>query len=103
MRAGLGWSAVLLLCAGANVTAAQTGPGTVREQARRFVDQQLRYDPTIAYAIGLPAPDNRRLPDRSPGALAAFDGEERADLQELLSVDAAKLDPAERATYATLR
>jgi uncharacterized protein (DUF885 family) len=40
--------------------------------ARRAVEHELEYFPTRAYFTGLPAPDHRRWPDRSPEAVRAY-------------------------------
>lgn len=71
--------------------------------ADRFVDQQLQYDPTIAYSSGLPTRDHSRFADRSPRALSRLDSQERGDLQALLALPIASLDRQDRLTYANLR
>lgn len=71
--------------------------------ADRFVDQQLQYDPTLAYSTGLPTADHSRFADRTPRALAAHDGDEREDLHALLRLDVRDLAPQDRGTYANLK
>jgi len=71
--------------------------------ANRFVDQQLQYDPTIAYSSGLPTRVHSRFADRSPRALSRLDSQERGDLQALLALPIASLDRQDRATYTNLR
>jgi uncharacterized protein (DUF885 family) len=81
----------------------QTAIAKLNKLADRFVDQQLQYDPTLAYSTGLPTHDHSRFADRSPRALAAHDQEEREDLRALLALPIARLARPDRATYANLR
>jgi uncharacterized protein (DUF885 family) len=71
--------------------------------ADRFVDQALNYDPTLSYEAGLQTSIHDRLADRTPTALAAFESEERTDLNELLRLDAKSLPSEALPTYARLR
>ena len=81
----------------------QTAAAKLNELADRFVDQQLQYDPTLAYSTGLPTYDHSRFADRRPKALSARDQEETEDLKALLSLPNARLAQRYRATYANLR
>jgi uncharacterized protein (DUF885 family) len=89
------------------LAAALAAPAAPADQvdaiAARFVRQAVAYDPTIAYFTGLPTQDHDRFPDRTPQALAAYDAEEKADLEALKSIDAAGLSGAARVTYAVLK
>ena len=82
---------------------AQSPSARLSALAEQFVQQQLTYDPAIAYFTGLTTTDNSRFPDRSPVALAALDEQEREDLAQLNSIDAAHLPAASQATYANLK
>jgi uncharacterized protein (DUF885 family) len=82
---------------------AQTAGVALNQLADHFVDQQLRYDPTLAYSTGLPTRDQSRFADRSPGAIARHDSEEREDLRALFALPIASLAQQDRATYANLR
>ncbi len=93
-------AAILFTSAGGH---SQTGGGRLNEVVDRFVNQQLRYDPTLAESTGLPFQDHSRFADRRPSALAAHDQQERDDLSVLLTLPVAGLDQAARATYANLR
>ena len=96
--------AALLFIAFASVNGfAQTAGITLNQLADRFVDQQLRYDPALSYATGLPTRDHSRFADRSPQALSMRDSEERDDLKMLLALPIADLAQQDRATYANLR
>jgi len=81
----------------------QTVSAQLNELADRFVDQQLEYDPSLAYSTGLPTHDHSRFVDRSPKALSLHDQEERKDLKALLALETARLNQPDRATYANLR
>ena len=81
----------------------QTAAAKLNELADRFVDQQLQYDPTLAYSTGLPTYNHSRFADRRPKALSARDQEETEDLKALLSLPNARLAQRDRATYANLR
>lgn len=81
----------------------QTGAVTVGQIAKRFVSQELKYDPTIAYSAGLTTPDANRFADRRPAALAAFYKEEQDDLVQLTAIDGQRLSETDRGTYANLR
>lgn len=82
---------------------AQTADVKLGHLADRFVEQQLTYDPTLSYSIGLPTNDNGRFADRTPRALAALDEQEREDLHELHEIDVHSLSSNARSTYANLR
>ena len=72
--------------------------------ADRFVALQMNYNPVSAYFTGLPAPDHRRWPDRSPEAIAAYEAEEDAILGELSRLDTREFSGRDaRITYALLR
>ncbi len=81
----------------------QTAGATLNKLADRFVDQQLQYDPTLAYSTGLPTRDHGRFADRNPDAISKHAAQERADLKALLALPSAGLAPPDRATYAILR
>ncbi len=81
----------------------QTFDSKLDKIADRFVDQQLRYDPTLSEFIGIPTKDHSRFADRTPQAIERQVAEEREDLGEVLALDAGRLSPHARATYATLR
>ncbi len=82
---------------------AQIQAAALNRLADAFVDQQLEYDPTLAYSTGLPTRDHSRFADRTPRALAAHDAQEREDLQQLRALAAAGFAKQDRATYANLR
>ena len=82
---------------------AQTVASHVHRLADRFVDQQLLFDPTIAYSTGLSTRDHSRFSDRTPQALRKRDSEEREDLTALLALPVISLAQRDRATYANLR
>jgi uncharacterized protein (DUF885 family) len=99
---------IIGLCAALSVAwcgnaAAQIASAKLDQLANRFVEQALNYDPTISYFTGLPTKDHSRFADRTPVALAAFDGEEMADLKELRAIDPHGLPASSRATYANLK
>jgi uncharacterized protein (DUF885 family) len=94
-------AALLWSCAG--VALAQTPAQSLDLLADRFVAEQLAYDPTLSYQTGLPTRVHDRFADRTPGALAAFEAQERADLATLSAIDTAALPTASRGTYANLR
>ncbi len=98
-----GYRPVLIFLLIATITGnAQTGI-RLNQLADRFVDEQLRFDPTLAYSTGLPTRDHNRFADRTSKALAAHDAEERQDLKELLALRENNLAPGDRATYTNLR
>ncbi|HYL93306.1 MAG TPA: DUF885 domain-containing protein [Alphaproteobacteria bacterium] len=76
----------------------------VERLADAYVTLVLDYDPTLAYASGLPAPTNARLADRRPAALARYHRGQDGILNELLRIDPALLrgSPSE-STYAVLK
>jgi uncharacterized protein (DUF885 family) len=82
---------------------AQTTVVKLNKLADRFVDQQLQYDPTLAYSASLPTRDHSRFADRSPQALSAHDLEERDNLRALLALPIGSLAQQDRATYSNLR
>lgn len=104
MRDSWAARAILLVVtfASANGTA-QTSGISLNQLADRFVDQQLRYDPALSYATGLPTRDHGRFADRSLQALSIRDSEEQDDLKALLALPIANLPQQDRATYANLR
>ena len=71
--------------------------------AEQLVALEVAYDPTTAYQLGIPAPDHRRWPDRSPQAMAALDRARDAILDTLGSVDPAALSPRQRFIHAGIR
>ncbi|AXC09929.1 hypothetical protein ACPOL_0554 [Acidisarcina polymorpha] len=81
----------------------QTAAAKLNQLADRFVDQQLQYDPTLAYSYGFPTRDHSHFADRSPQALSVHDQEEREDLTALLALPVASLAQSDRATYVNLR
>lgn len=81
----------------------QTAAAKLNKLADRFVDQQLQYNPTLAYSSGVPTRDHSRFADRSPKALSVHDQKEREDLTALLALPIASLAQSDRATYANLR
>ena len=50
-----------------------------------YVQLRLAYDPTLAYALGLPPSENMHLPDRSPTALGELRSQEDRLLAEIRS------------------
>ena len=69
----------------------------------RMVALQLSYNPTSAYYWGVPAPDHRRWPDRSPAGIAALQRQTDAFLADLRRIDPARLTtPQRRSTHAAL-
>ena len=98
-------SALALLLAGGTAVAQGAQPAADADAvldalAARMVAEQIAYDPTSAYFIGVPAPDHRRWPDRSPTALAAFERQEDALLTRLRRIDPERLSPAKRFVHA---
>ena len=97
----------IIALSGALIAPSAAAAATASEQfaslAKRTVDHQLNYAPTLAYFTGLPAPDHRRWPDRSAAAIAAFERVNDALLAELLTIDARALSRSEAITYDTLR
>lgn len=88
----------------AAATAAQDAPAspdaTLDALADRLVQLQVSYDPTQAYAIGVPAPDHRRWPDRRAGARTAFERASDAILEDLRQIDPAHLSTTKRFVHA---
>ena len=68
--------------------------------AARMVAQQIAYDPTTAYFIGVPATDHSRWMDRSLPAIARFRAERDRLLEDVQRVDAQALPPAKRFIHA---
>jgi uncharacterized protein (DUF885 family) len=85
-------------------TAAQQAPASadaaLDSLADRLVQLQVSYDPTQAYAIGVPAPDHRRWPDRRAEARAALERASDAILDDLRRIDPARLSTANRFVHA---
>lgn len=82
---------------------AQTAEHLLNKLADRFVDQQLNYDPTLAYRSGLPSHGQNRFADRSVEAVARFEAQEHEDFRELLKLPVQGLTQQDRITYAQLR
>lgn len=59
--------------------------------ADRMVALEVGYHPAMAYFIGVPAPDHRRWPDRSPAAIAAKEAAADSILAALRTIDPAAL------------
>ena len=93
-------SAAMGQAAPAPAAAAGEADTALAALADRMVALTVSYDPTSAYAIGVPAPDHRRWPDRSPAAMAAFEREADALLAALGEVDPARLSPQWGAIHA---
>jgi uncharacterized protein (DUF885 family) len=71
--------------------------------AERRVALQLSYNPTVAYNLGVPAPDHRRWADRSQSAIAAFQRQSDIILADLKRIDPARLStPRRRSTHAAM-
>jgi uncharacterized protein (DUF885 family) len=70
--------------------------------AERMVAGQIAYDPTSAYFIGVPPPDNRRWADRSPAAITAFEAEKDRLLAELRLIEPANLSPSKSFVHAAM-
>ncbi len=70
--------------------------------ADRMVQLQTSYDPTSAYFIGVPPPDNRRWSDRSPEGLAAYERSRDELLAELERLSPAGLSPPKRFIHASM-
>jgi uncharacterized protein (DUF885 family) len=83
-------------------TEGQTLDAKLDNLADRYVTQQVRYDPTLAYFTGIATTDHSRFPDRTPAAIERQVAEERENLREVLLLNAGRLSPRARATYATL-
>jgi uncharacterized protein (DUF885 family) len=104
MKAAFAASAALL--AAACVTA--DGPrasadAALDSLADRTVELQLSYNPASAYNLGVPAPDNRRWPDRSQEAIAAFQRANDSILSDLKRIDPARLTtPQRRSIHAAM-
>jgi uncharacterized protein (DUF885 family) len=98
-------SIALILCGAVTggSGSSQTAEANLNRLADHFVDQQLAYDPTLAYWTGLPTNDNSRFADRTPRALAEIDAQEHEDLDELHGIDIQGLSPNARVLYANLR
>lgn len=94
---------LLMVALGTAFGSAQTAASKLHRLADRFVDQQLQFDPTLAYSTGLPTRDHSRFTDRTPPSLAAHDAEELEDLRVLRGLSIEDLTPEDRATYANLR
>ncbi len=104
MSKPLAWPAVLVLTTMFGSSASATSPAQqLFALADRFVDETLTYDPTLGYEAGLATTVHDRFADRTPAALAAFDSEERADLDALLRLDIKALPADGMATYDRLR
>lgn len=120
MKARKFWSAALMagsVCACAPVAvaprqaapppalAAQPSPGAdevLDAIADRMIAEQVAYDPTSAYFIGVPAPDNSRWSDRSPEALAAVRAQRDALLAELQRIRPDDLSQDKRFVHASM-
>jgi uncharacterized protein (DUF885 family) len=113
MKAALAASAALLAtaCATTTTTTATTTTGKPEASAdaaldalaERRVALQLSYNPASAYSLGVPPPDNRRWPDRSQAAIAAFEEERNAILADLRRIDPARLTtPQRRSIHAAM-
>lgn len=85
------------------VRGAQRAEDQLAELADRFVQQQIAFDPTLAYAAGLQIGDHSRLADRSQGAIARLAEDEGKDLAQLHRIDRSKLSPGSHGVYAALR
>ena len=70
--------------------------------ADRMIAEQVAYDPTSAYFIGVPPPDNRRWPDHSLEAIAAFRAQRAALLAELQRINPADLSQPKRFIHASM-
>ena len=81
-------------------TALATADSALDALAARMVAEQVAYDPASAYSIGVPAPDHRRWPDRSPDALAAFERQQDTLVAELRGIDPDRLSPPKRFIHA---
>src|SRR5580700_2628680 len=83
-----------------SVSPARTPAERLDGLVQRFIAQELARDPTLTYSTGLPTNDHRRFADRRPRALAAFDAQERTDLDQLRAIDPTTLPPAALPAYA---
>ena len=70
--------------------------------ADRMVAMQLSYNPASAYLLGVPAPDHRRWPDRSPAGIAARQRASDALLADLQRIDPARLSARARTIHAAM-
>ena len=99
-------AAPLLACAAACATAAGTPPPTpdarLEALAERMVALTVSYDPTMAYFVGVAAPDHRRWADRSAAALAAFRRDSDRLLADLRAVPADRLTGLRRPLHAAM-
>lgn len=104
MKAALAASAALL----ATACVTSGGPRASADAAldalaERTVALQISYNPTVAYNLGIPAPDHRRWPDRSQAAIAAFQRQSDSILADLTRIDPARLTtPQRRSTHAAM-
>jgi uncharacterized protein (DUF885 family) len=101
-------TALLLACVAAPATsaqapaAAQTADQMLDSLADRMIAELVAYDPTSAYFIGVPPPDNRRWPDHSLEAIAAFRAQRAALLAELQEIKPADLSQSKRFIHASM-
>lgn len=66
----------------------------------RMVAEQIAYDPTAAYFLGVPTADHGRWADRSPAAIAAFEAQRDALLEAVRAVPVDRLSQANRFLHA---
>ena len=70
--------------------------------AERMVAEQVAYDPTSAYFLGVPAPNNSRWADHSLEAIAAVRAQRAALLADVKRIDAAQLSQQKRFIHASM-
>lgn len=70
--------------------------------AARIIAEQVAYDPTFAYFIGVPPPDNRRWASHRLEAIQAYRARRDALLADLERIPAGELSQAQRFIHAAL-
>ena len=93
-------AAVSALLATTPASAESEADGVLDQLAERLVALEVRYDPTAAYQLGIPAPDHRRWPDRSQPAIDAHERARDAILEGLRAIDPDALSPRQRFIHA---
>lgn len=106
MKMKIVWAApAALLAAGCATTGAPqaSADSALDSLAGRTVELHLAFDPTLAYFLGVPAPDHRRWADRSQSAIAAFQRGSDLVLADLRRIDPARLTtPRRRSIHAAM-
>lgn len=96
-------AALLAIAWGAPACTQPSADAALDRLAERRVALQVSYNPVSAYSLGVTAADHRRWADRSPDAIAAFQRQSDAILDELERIDATRLTtPQRRSTHAAM-